>query len=90
MPHEWVHSWNGKFRRPYDLWTPNFNMVKRDDLLWVYEGLTDYWAGVLTTRSGMWTPDQYHDAYRHARRVHVRTAPGVAGARCRTPPRPRR
>ena len=61
MPHEWVHSWNGKFRRPYDLWTPNFNMVKRDDLLWVYEGLTDYWAGVLTTRSGMWTPDQYHD-----------------------------
>ncbi len=62
MPHEWVHSWNGKFRRPYDLWTPNFNMVKRDDLLWVYEGLTDYWAGVLTTRSGLWTPSQYHDA----------------------------
>lgn len=62
MPHEYMHSWNGKFRRPADLWTPNFNMVKRDDLLWVYEGLTDYWAGVLTTRSGMWTPDQYHDA----------------------------
>jgi predicted metalloprotease with PDZ domain len=62
MPHEWVHSWNGKFRRPYDLWTPNFNMVKQDDLLWVYEGLTDYWAGVLTARSGLWTADQYHDA----------------------------
>ncbi|GAB3027914.1 M61 family metallopeptidase [Oleiagrimonas citrea] len=62
MPHEWVHSWNGKFRRPYDLWTPNFNMVKRDDLLWVYEGLTDYWAGVLTTRSGLWTTQQYHDS----------------------------
>nr|WP_240922649.1 M61 family peptidase [Oleiagrimonas sp. C23AA] len=62
MPHEYVHSWNGKFRRPNDLWTPNFNMVKRDDLLWVYEGLTDYWAGVLTTRSGMWTPAQYRDA----------------------------
>ncbi|MDA3915076.1 M61 family peptidase [Oleiagrimonas sp.] len=62
MPHEWVHSWNGKFRRPADLWTPNFNMVKRDDMLWVYEGLTDYWAGVLTTRSGLWTADQYHDA----------------------------
>ena len=62
MPHEWVHSWNGKFRRPYDLWTPNFNMVKRDDLLWVYEGLTNYWDAVLTTRSGMWTKAQYHDA----------------------------
>lgn len=62
MPHEWVHSWNGKFRRPADLWTPNFNVVKRDDLLWVYEGLTDYWAGVLTARSGLWTTDQYHDA----------------------------
>ncbi|HET8553837.1 MAG TPA: M61 family peptidase [Rhodanobacteraceae bacterium] len=62
MPHEWVHSWNGKFRRPADLWTPNFNVPMKDDLLWVYEGLTDYWAGVLTARSGMWTPKQYRES----------------------------
>jgi predicted metalloprotease with PDZ domain len=62
MPHEFVHSWNGKFRRPADLWTPNFNVPMQDDLLWVYEGLTDYWAGVLTARSGLWTPAQYRDS----------------------------
>jgi predicted metalloprotease with PDZ domain len=62
MPHEYVHSWNGKFRRPADLWTPTFNEPMQDDLLWVYEGLTDYWAGVLTARSGLWTPAQYRDS----------------------------
>ena len=62
MPHEFVHSWNGKFRRPADLWTPNFNVPMQDDLLWVYEGLTDYWCGVLTARAGLWTPDQYRDS----------------------------
>ena len=62
MPHEFVHSWNGKFRRPADLWTPNFNVPMQDDLLWVYEGLTDYWCGVLTARAGLWTPAQYRDS----------------------------
>ena len=62
MPHEYVHSWNGKFRRPADLWTANFEQPMRDDLLWVYEGLTDYWCGVLTARSGLWTPAQYRDS----------------------------
>ncbi|WP_345778417.1 M61 family peptidase [Dyella sp. 2HG41-7] len=62
MPHEFVHSWNGKFRRPADLWTPNFNIPMQDDLLWVYEGLTDYWCGVLTARAGLWTPEQYRDS----------------------------
>src|ERR1017187_5080336 len=38
LPHEYPHSWNGKFRRPADLWTPNFNVPMRNDLLWVYEG----------------------------------------------------
>jgi len=61
MPHEFIHSWNGKFRRPVDLWTPNFNMPERNDMEWVYEGLTEYWAGVITTRSGMWTATQYLD-----------------------------
>lgn len=62
MPHEYVHSWCGKFRRPAKLWAPDFNTVEEDDLLWVYEGLTDYWSGVLTTRSGMWTAAQYRDS----------------------------
>jgi len=62
MPHEYVHSWNGKFRRPADLWTPTFMEPMQDDLLWVYEGLTDYWCGVLTARSGIWTPAQYRDS----------------------------
>ncbi len=53
LAHEYTHSWNGKFRRPNDLWTPNFNVPMRDDLLWVYEGLTQYWGYVLTARSGM-------------------------------------
>ena len=61
MPHEFVHSWNGKFRRPADLWTPNFNVKMQDDLLWVYEGLTDYWCSVLTARADLWSPEQFRD-----------------------------
>jgi len=63
LPHEYVHSWNGKFRRPADLWTPNFNVPMRNDLLWVYEGLTDYYGNVLTARSGMRTPEQARDVW---------------------------
>jgi len=44
LAHEYTHSWNGKFRRPADLWTPNFNVPMQDDLLWVYEGMTEYWG----------------------------------------------
>ncbi len=55
LPHEFVHSWNGKFRRPEDQWSPDLNTPLRDTLLWVYEGLTDYWGQVLTVRSGLWT-----------------------------------
>ncbi len=62
LPHEYVHSWNGKFRRPADLWTPNFNVPMKGDLLWVYEGLTEYLGPVLTARSGMRTAEQYRDA----------------------------
>jgi M61 glycyl aminopeptidase len=45
LPHDYTHSWNGKFRRPADLWTPNFNVPMQNDLLWVYEGLTDPGVG---------------------------------------------
>lgn len=61
LPHEYTHSWNGKFRRPADLWTANFNEPMRNDLLWVYEGLTDYYGNVLTARSGLRTLEQAHD-----------------------------
>jgi predicted metalloprotease with PDZ domain len=58
LPHEYVHSWNGKFRRPYDLATPDYQQPMQDDLLWVYEGLTNYLGFVLTARSGLLTADQ--------------------------------
>ena len=61
LPHEYVHSWNGKFRRPYDLATPDYQQPMQDDLLWVYEGLTNYLGWVLTGRSGLLTPAQDRD-----------------------------
>jgi predicted metalloprotease with PDZ domain len=61
LAHEYTHSWNGKFRRPSDLWTPNFNVPMQDDLLWVYEGMTEYYGYVLTARSGLRTPAQTRD-----------------------------
>ena len=56
LPHEYAHSWNGKFRRPADLWTPNFNVPMQDSLLWIYEGQTQYWGHVLAARSGIVPP----------------------------------
>lgn len=61
LPHEYVHSWNGKYRRPYDLATPDYEQPMQDDLLWVYEGLTNYLGFVLTARSGLLTDDQDRD-----------------------------
>ncbi|MDR3510109.1 MAG: peptidase M61 [Caulobacteraceae bacterium] len=62
LAHEFTHSWNGKFRRPADLWTPNFNVPMRDGLLWVYEGQTQYWGYVLAARSGLMTRQETLDA----------------------------
>ncbi|MGA0586487.1 M61 family metallopeptidase [Dyella sp. KRB-257] len=62
LAHEYTHSWNGKFRRPADLWTPNFNVPMGDSLLWVYEGQTQYWGYVLTARAGLWSAEQFRDA----------------------------
>jgi predicted metalloprotease with PDZ domain len=61
LAHEYTHSWNGKFRRPADLWTPNYNVPMQDSLLWVYEGQTQYWGQVLAARSGLWTQQQALD-----------------------------
>ena len=57
--HEYTHSWNGKFRRPWDLWTPDYQTPMRDSLLWVYEGQTEYWGNVLAARSGLFDKEQY-------------------------------
>jgi predicted metalloprotease with PDZ domain len=61
LAHEFVHSWNGKFRRPADLATPDYEKPEETDLLWGYEGLTDYLGPMLAARSGLWTPEQYHE-----------------------------
>ena len=61
LSHEYTHSWNGKFRRPADLWTPNYNIPMQDSLLWVYEGQTQYWGEVLAARAGLWTQQQALD-----------------------------
>jgi len=61
LPHEYVHSWNGKYRRPADLATPDYQQPMQDDLLWVYEGLTQYLGEMLTARSGLLTLDQARD-----------------------------
>jgi predicted metalloprotease with PDZ domain len=62
LTHEYVHSWNGKYRRPADLTTPDYEKPMQDDLLWVYEGLTSYLGDVLSGRSGVRTPEQFRDA----------------------------
>jgi predicted metalloprotease with PDZ domain len=62
LPHEFAHSWNGKYRRPAGLATRNYQEPMVGDLLWVYEGLTEYLGNILTARSGLWTPEQYREA----------------------------
>jgi len=61
LAHEFVHSWNGKFRRPADLMVPYYEEPMKTDLLWGYEGLTDFLGPMLAARSGLWTHDQYHE-----------------------------
>lgn len=62
LPHEFVHSWNGKYRRPVGLNPPDFQEPLRGDLLWVYEGLTQYLGAMLTARSGLWSDAEYMEA----------------------------
>ena len=61
LPHEFVHSWNGKFRRPADLATPDYQKPMQTDLLWVYEGLTSYLGDLLSARSVIRTPEEARD-----------------------------
>jgi len=62
LPHEYTHSWNGKYRRPADLWTPDYDRPMQGSLLWVYEGQTQYWGYVLAARSGLLSKEQALDA----------------------------
>ncbi len=59
LAHEYTHSWNGKFRRPEGLATRNYQDPMRGDLLWVYEGMTEYLGDVLAVRSGLYTPEEF-------------------------------
>jgi len=59
LAHEYAHSWSGKFRRPADLATPDYEVPMRDDLLWDYEGFTEFAGPLLAARSGLWGPEQY-------------------------------
>ena len=62
LPHEFTHSWNGKYRRPIGLATGNYEDPMKGNLLWVYEGLTQYLGDVLAARSGLETPDEFRSA----------------------------
>jgi predicted metalloprotease with PDZ domain len=62
LPHEYTHSWNGKYRRPADLWTPDYDRPMQGSLLWVYEGQTQYWGYVLAARAGLLSKDLALDA----------------------------
>jgi len=63
LPHEYVHSWNGKYRRPADLATPDYQAPMLTDMLWVYEGLTEYLSDVLAVRSGLLTEQEFRDEF---------------------------
>jgi len=62
LAHEYTHSWNGKYRRPAGLATPDYQTAMKGDLLWVYEGLTQYYGQVLSARAGFWTPERFRES----------------------------
>lgn len=63
LPHEFFHSWNGKYRRPEGLATPDYQQPMKGELLWVYEGLTQYYGRILAARSGFWTPQNLREVF---------------------------
>ncbi|GAA0249421.1 M61 family metallopeptidase [Rhodanobacter caeni] len=81
LPHEFNHSWNGKYRRGADLTTPSFNVPMEDSLLWVYEGQTQFWGFVMAARSGLWSEEQTRDALAAVAARYDRGRPGLASWR---------
>jgi predicted metalloprotease with PDZ domain len=61
LSHEFNHSWDGKYRRPADLATSNFQVPEQTELLWIYEGMTQYYGDLVPTRAGIWKPELYRD-----------------------------
>jgi predicted metalloprotease with PDZ domain len=61
LSHEFTHSWNGKYRRPFNLYQDDFTKMQEGSLLWVYEGMTQYLGNVLAARSGLKSQEQYRD-----------------------------
>jgi predicted metalloprotease with PDZ domain len=78
LPHEFTHSWNGKFRRPAGLATANFNVPMRNELLWVYEGLTSYLEAVLAARSGLWSTELTRQSWAYTAANMDHNRPGRA------------
>jgi predicted metalloprotease with PDZ domain len=66
LSHEYTHSWNGKYRRPAGLATSDYQKPMEGELLWVYEGMTEYYGNVLAARSGLWTAEEYRDELANA------------------------
>ncbi|MGG6462931.1 M61 family metallopeptidase [Solilutibacter silvestris] len=77
LPHEYTHSWNGKYRRGADLWVPNLNTPMQDSLLWVYEGQTQYWGNVLAARSGLRPLDRSRDTLAMVVATYQDNRPGL-------------
>ena len=71
LAHELSHAWNGKARRPRDLWTPDFNLPMQDSMLWLYEGQTLFWGFVLAARSGFMAPDEVMDVFARLAAYHA-------------------
>jgi len=78
LPHEFNHSWNGKYRRGTDLSTPTFNVPMGDSLLWLYEGQTQFWGQVLAARSGLWSVQQTRETLANVAATYDRGRPGLA------------
>ena len=76
MPHEFVHSWDGKYRRGADLWTPDYRTPMQDSMMWVYEGGTQFWGYVLAARSGMLTKQDTLDAIASTAASYALGTPG--------------
>jgi predicted metalloprotease with PDZ domain len=76
LPHEYVHSWNGKYRRGKDAWTPDYRTPMQNSLLWVYEGQTQFWGYVLDARSGMLSKQETLDALASIAATYDQATPG--------------
>ena len=76
MPHEYTHSWDGKYRRAADLWTPDYRAPMQDTLMWVYEGQTQFWGYVLAARSGMLSKQDTLDAIASTAATYGAGTPG--------------